>query len=422
VATATPAAAALSRLFRQYPESLTLRLWDGSQLEFGERPAKLTIALRDPRALRDMVLARDPVRLAHDFFVGLIDIEGSIYQALRLKDYLGRVSLTAGERLRLLASALLAGVARPRAMAGTPGHSLVAPRDAQANSRRSIAFHYDLSNAFYGLWLDPAMVYSCAYFAHEGQRLEDAQALKLDLVCRKLRLAPGERLLDIGCGWGALAIHAAQDYGARVHGLTLSREQHRFACARVAELGLGGRVTVELRDYRDLDAAARYDKIASVGMFEHVGLANLPGYFAAAHRLLAPGGLFLNHGITSREPGWEPTVSARFINRYVFPDGELDSISNVLRAMEAAEFEILDVECLRPHYALTLRHWVRRLEAHRDAAVREVGEATYRVWRLYMAACALQFEQGETGVYQVVLAPAGRSTAGSPLVHRPAAC
>ena len=419
-ATALPAAA-LARVFRHYPGNLRVRLWDGRELAFGDAPARLTIALRDARAFRDLVLARDPLRLAHDYFTGRIDVDGSIYEALGLREYLGRLSLSLREKLWLAAGAFAARDAPPHRMPhpGAPGgHELQAPRAARANSGRSIGFHYDLSNAFYALWLDPRMVYSCAYFGSAAEDLEAAQVRKLDVVCRKLGLRPGQRFLDIGCGWGALAIHAAERYGVQAHGVTLSREQHAFACERVARLGLQGRVSVALRDYRELGGEAPYDRIASVGMFEHVGLKNLRGYFRAAHRLLAPGGLFLNHGITSREPGWRPTLSTRFINRYVFPDGELDSVANVQRAMEDAGFEILDVECLRPHYALTLRRWVARLEAHRDAAVREVGEQVYRVWRLYMAGCALQFEQGDTGVYQILLARAGESTLGRPLRAR----
>ena len=247
------------------------------------------------------------------------------------------------------------------------------------------------------------MVYSCAVFGSPEETLEAAQARKLDLVCTKLRLAPGERFLDIGCGWGALVIRAARDYGVRAHGITLSRDQYEFARERIAALGLAGRASVALADYREIPGASDYDKIASVGMFEHVGLENLPDYFFIARRLLVPGGLFLNHGITSREGGWEQTESTRFINRYVFPDGELDSVSGIQNVMEQSGFEILHVEALRPHYATTLRHWVRRLEANREAAVREVGERVYRTWQLYMAACALQFEAGETGVYQVLL-------------------
>ena len=415
--------AVLSRMFRHYPGNLELRLWDGTRLRFGELPAAATVALRDARAFRDLVMFRDPLRLAHDFFTGRIDVEGSIYEALSLKDHISRRSFSLRERVSVLACALLARDprGRPAGSVDTPeGHALEAPHSARANSGRSIGFHYDLSNAFYGLWLDPRMVYSCAYFESDAQSLEDAQVRKLDVVCRKLRLARGETLLDVGCGWGALVIHAAREYGVRAHGVTLSREQHELATARIAELGLADLATVELRDYRKLEGEARYDKIASIGMFEHVGLKNLPRYFAAAHRQLKPGGLFLNHGITSREPGWEKTLSTRFINRYVFPDGELDSVANIQRAMEASDFEILDVESLRPHYALTLRHWVRRLEARREDALREVGETVYRVWRLYMAACALQFEQGETGVYQILLARAGESTRGRGIENRAA--
>ena len=412
--TAFPATV-LSRLFRHYPGNLELQLWDGTQLQFGEHPASVRVALRDARAFRDLVVFRDPLRLAHAFFIGRIDIEGSMYEALRIKDYVSRLSLSLRERLWILASALLArnsrgGAAQPVDIAS--GHALEAPRSARANSRDSIGFHYDLSNAFYALWLDPRMVYSCAYFGSDNESLEDAQVRKLDVVCRKLRLRPGETMLDIGCGWGALVIHAAREYGVRAHGVTLSREQYELARARIAELGLSHLATVALRDYRELEGEARYDKIASIGMFEHVGLKNLPRYFATAHRLLKPGGLFLNHGITSREPGWQKTVSTSFINRYVFPDGELDSVANIQREMEASNFEILDVESLRPHYALTLRHWVRGLEAHSEEALREVGETVYRVWRVYMAACALQFEQGDTGVYQILLARAGESTRG----------
>ena len=402
---------ALSRTFRGYSGNLELRMWDGTRLRFGEGPTRAIVAMRDARAFRDLVLFRDPLRLAHAFFTGRIDVEGSIYEALRVKDHLASVSLSLRDRLLIAAGALLAGSpsARGRAPAARP---LEAPRGTRGNSRRSIGFHYDVSNAFYALWLDPAMVYSCAYFDSAADSLERAQARKLEVICRKLALAPGESLLDIGCGWGALVIHAASRHGVRAHGITLSREQRDFARARIAELGLGHLATVELADYRDLEGDACYDKIASVGMFEHVGLKNLPRYFSIAHRLLKPGGLFLNHGITSREPGWEKTVSTRFINRYVFPDGELDSVANIQRAMEAADFEILHVESLRAHYALTLRHWVGRLEAHREAAVLEVGESAYRVWRLYMAACALQFEEGDTGVYQILLARAGESTCG----------
>jgi cyclopropane-fatty-acyl-phospholipid synthase len=398
------AAQVLSRLFRDYSGALGVRLWDGTFLRFGRSEPTVTVVFRDPRALRELVLYRDPVRLARAFFAGLVDVEGDIFDAVAIKDHLTRLALSFREKASLVANAILAAgghAAKPADLARDPASASAA---AQGNSLASIAFHYDISNEFYRLWLGEGMTYSCAYFESADETLEDAQRAKLDLVCRKLRLRPNERLLDIGCGWGSLVMHAAQAYGVRAHGITLSRDQFDLARKRVGELGLADRVTIERRDYRDLAGEALYDKIASVGMFEHVGLANLPRYFGTAHRLLRPGGLFLNHGITSWEEGWKKGVSTEFINRYVFPDGELDTVSNVLRAMEQSRFEVLDVESLRPHYALTLRHWVRRLEANREAAVRIVGEEVYRVWRLYMAACALQFESGETGVYQILLA------------------
>ena len=245
-------------------------------------------------------------------------------------------------------------------------------------------------------------MYSCAYFHAADDTLEAAQRQKLDHICRKLRLRPGERLLDIGCGWGALVIWAAKHYGVHAHGITLSEAQLDEARRRIAAEGLADRITVELRDYRVLEGVGVYDKVSSVGMFEHVGLARLAQYNASVHRVLKPNGLFLNHGITHEEDGWERTVDTEFINRYVFPDGELDRVSNIQRRMEEASFEIHDVENLRMHYARTLRHWVDRLESHHEEALSHVSEATYRVWRLYMAASAIEFESGGTGIYQIL--------------------
>jgi cyclopropane-fatty-acyl-phospholipid synthase len=246
------------------------------------------------------------------------------------------------------------------------------------------------------------MIYSCAYYETAAQSLEQAQRNKLDHICRKLRLQPGERLLDIGCGWGALICWAAEHYGVKAHGITLSRNQFDHAQQTIKRRGLEDKVTVELLDYRDLQGEAVYDKLVSVGMFEHVGLKNLPAYFAVVHRMLKPGGLFLNHGITSDEGGWKKSVATEFINRYVFPDGQLETISTVQRLMEDTRFEIHDVEGLRRHYALTLREWVSRLEQHREEALKHVPESTYRIWRFYMVACAEQFEEGCTGIYQIL--------------------
>jgi cyclopropane-fatty-acyl-phospholipid synthase len=286
------------------------------------------------------------------------------------------------------------------------------------SDRAAISFHYDVSNAFYKLWLDEQMVYSCAYFEAPDDSLEQAQRNKLDHVCRKLRLKPGERFLDIGCGWGAMVCWAAQHYGVQAHGITLSQRQFDYATARVHFLGLQNLVTLELRDYRDLEGEAVYDKISSIGMFEHVGLVNLPVYNATVMRLLRPGGLFLNHGITHDQEGWNPTLETEFINRYVFPGGELDTISNILRGMEHAAFEIHDVENLRMHYAMTLREWVKRLEVAHDLALNYVSEDAYRVWRFYMAACAMEFEAEGTGVYQVLASKRGSGSLPTPLTRR----
>jgi cyclopropane-fatty-acyl-phospholipid synthase len=258
-----------------------------------------------------------------------------------------------------------------------------------------VTYHYNVSNDFYALWLDKWMVYSCAYFATPEEDLNTARQRKLDYICRKLRLRPGERLLDIGCGWGGLIMHAAHNYGVGAFGITLSQPQAELAAQRIRQAGLADRCRVEVCDYREIDAPGQYDKLVSVGMFEHVGKAKLPEYFARAWRLLRPGGVFLNQGIAyrpaqvvKRGPSWPHLSSPTFINRYVFPDGELVPISTTLQAAEMSGFEVRDVESLREHYALTLQHWVRRLEAQHDAARRITSEVIYRIWRLYMAGAA----------------------------------
>lgn len=420
------AAKLLMRLFRRYPERLTLRLWDGTTISAGggasDGESAFTLVFRTPEAVWSAVLGRDPLALADAYFRGELDIEGDFFAALSIKDHLDVLQMPRGEKLLAAVTAL-----RLRMLNAAARHSgrLFGPSDAprikahsKAENREAIHFHYDVSNDFYALWLDRAMVYSCAYFDAPDMDLDAAQQAKLEHICRKLSLKSGETFLDIGCGWGALVIHAARHYGVHAHGVTLSPQQLKVARERIASEGLEGRISVELLDYRDLPGEAMYDKVASVGMFEHVGLKNLPVYFATVHRLLKPRGLFLNHGITHDSEGWERSVSTEFINRYVFPDGQLDTISNVQRVMEHAKFEIADVEGLRPHYAMTLRHWVARLEANRALALKYVNEATYRVWRLYMAACALQFESGEIGIYQVLAAKRAVGNPELPLTRR----
>jgi len=381
------------------------------------------------------VLGSRPLRLAEAYFRGEIDIEGDLFAALALKDHLEEITLPLGERwaaffMALKLRSLNQGYepARQSHARHDGGRSHSYGRAVRARSkyenREAIRFHYDVSNEFYELWLDRAMVYSCGYFQQADMDIDAAQQAKLEYICRKLLLKPGERFLDIGCGWGALVIHAARHYGVRAHGITLSSNQLELARARIAAAGLEDRVTVELRDYRQLDRETLYretlyDKVASVGMFEHVGLENLPVYFDTVQRVLTPGGLFLNHGITHQHSGWSRNPSTQFINRYVFPDAQLDAISNIQRFMEDAHFEIADVEGLRPHYALTLRAWVGRLEQHHARALEYVSETTYRVWRLYMTACALEFESGNLGIYQILARKRGAKLhSGLPLTRR----
>jgi cyclopropane-fatty-acyl-phospholipid synthase len=386
----------LETLFADYQGRAAIRLWDGQTLTTNGNTTTFVV-LRRPAIVRHLVLKRDVLALAEAYLAGDIDVEGSIENVFDLVEFIRLHRFSLGQRWRLAVSALrLPGGYRPRGV-----EKARAGNATQHNDRSSIGHHYDVSNDFYRLWLDPEMVYSCAYFGDPSQSLEDAQRDKLDYLCRKLRLRSAQTLLDVGCGWGALISWAARHYGVRAHGVTLSRQQYQYANERIAREGLQDRVKVELRDYRQLADTERYDRIVSVGMFEHVGVANFPRYFGILRRLLKPGGLFLNHGI-AHENRWEKTQLTRFINRYVFPDGELTRISHTLGAMEDAGLEVLDVENLRLHYTLTLRHWVRRLEKAGDRARALTSETTYRLWRLYMAGSAYYFDQGSLRVYQAL--------------------
>jgi cyclopropane-fatty-acyl-phospholipid synthase len=417
----------LTRLFHRLPLRLTLRLWNGAAVQVGPvdsgaQESPFALVFRNPEVVCSAVLGRDPLRLAEAYFRGDLDIEGDFFAALGLKDHLQALQMSVGEQIGAAATALrlraLNADRRHAQIQWTPSHGRIVKAHSKSENRDAIHFHYDVSNEFYALWLDRAMVYSCAYFETPDADLDAAQEAKLDHICRKLSLRPGETFLDVGCGWGALVIHAAQRYGVRAHGVTLSPQQLKVARERIVQAGLEDRVSVELQDYRDLSGESVYDKVASVGMFEHVGLKNLPVYFSTIHRVLKPHGLFLNHGITHDSEGWQKSMFTEFINRYVFPDGQLDNISNIQHVMERARFEIADVEALRPHYALTLRHWVARLERNHARALQYVNEATYRVWRLYMAACTLNFEEGDVGIYQVLASKRAAGNLPLPLTRR----
>jgi len=414
----------LHRLFRDFDGCLRICLWDGSEVHLGRDHPAFSLSFRSSKAFQELILARDPLRLAESYFQGRIDIDGDLYSALKLRHHLTSLQLSLLEKAELAAKVLRIKSEKTASIgsdtpkwAKTFGQKL-GLEPSQNLNRHAISFHYDISNDFYALWLDEQMVYSCAYYEDASQSLEQAQRDKLDHICRKLRLESGERLLDIGCGWGALICWAAEHYGVSAHGITLSQNQYDHAQRTIRQRGLDQKVSVELLDYRDLQGEARFDKLVSVGMFEHVGLKNLPTYFAIANRLLKPGGLFLNHGITSDEGGWKKTVSTEFINRYIFPDGQLETVSTVQKIMEETGFEVHDVEGLRQHYALTLREWVRRLDARHEEALNYVTEPVYRVWRLYMAACAMQFEEGNTGIYQILASRREPFSSPVPLTRR----
>ncbi len=312
-----------------------------------------------------------------------------------------------------IAEALVGSVSHGRDRLVARGRSWL---NRHRSNRSNVQHHYDVSNAFYRLWLDENLVYSCAYFRTESDSLDQAQVQKLDHVCRKLLLQPGEEFLDIGCGWGALILRAAQTYGVRATGITLSQNQFDYVTAKIAELGLGDRVRVRLCDYIDLPEDELFDKIASIGMFEHVGVRNYPRYFGKIERILKPGGLVLNHGITHNGIGVDSLGSGigDFIEEYVFPGGQLAHVSRVIQGFAAAGLELIDAEALREHYARTLWHWVDRLESNADAARSEVGEEKFRIWRIYLAGSAHAFERGWLSIFQLL---AGRPLPDGQLPH-----
>jgi len=394
-------------------QSLNVRLWNGIYWP-DPRPKPATLVLNRPSSLREMLEGGSEIALGEAYIREAFDVEGDIVAAFELADILA--AQTEAWTRTLSIAGLLRRLPDFKERNGPDkrrGARLNGMKNSPGRDRKAIRFHYDVSNDFYALWLDPRMVYSCAYFEKTDTSLEQAQLRKLDLICRKLDLQPGERLLDIGSGWGGLLIHAASHYGVHADGITLSENQLWWTRHLIEENRLQDRVTVRLADYREFKEAAVYDKAVSVGMVEHVGRKNLGVYFQQVSGLLKEGGLFLNHGIGRGPVPWT-NENEGFIDRYVFPDSDLQPIAMMLEAAAEARLEIRDVESLREHYALTLRHWVRRLEARHADALREVDEATYRIWRLYMAGSAHNFDLGTISVYQTLLAkltPEGKSQA-----------
>ncbi len=371
--------------------------YDGSRA--GPPSAPATLVIGSPDALRRILTAPGQLGFGRAYVAGDLDVDGDIYAVLALRDRFPTLRLGPSQCLSLLR---LAGVAGLRPLRPPPEEArLSGRRHSRRRDAHAIVHHYDVSNTFYRLVLGPSMTYSCAVWPTPDITLEEAQASKYELVCRKLGLRPGMRLLDVGCGWGGMAVHAARHHGAQVVGVTLSARQAEWANRAADDAGLGSQIEIRLQDYRDVSDGP-YDAISSIGMFEHVGLDRLAEYFGRMHDLLRPGGRFLNHGI-SRPPGGRSRFARRsFIDRYVFPDGEVHEVGAVVSRIQDAGFEVRHLESLREHYALTLRSWVTNLERSWAEAVAEVGPARARVWRLYMAACAVNFEGGNVQVHQIL--------------------
>ena len=358
---------------------LRLRLWDGHEFNFGPTPS-VTIVVKDPTLVAQFTHPSLDL-LGSAFVEGRLELEGSISEAIRVCDELSQALLDDED--------------------DTPPPRV---HHDKATDAESISYHYDLSNDFYQLWLDRDMAYSCGYFETGEESLDEAQQAKFRLLCRKLRLKPGEYLLDVGCGWGGLARFAAREYGVKVFGITLSKEQLKLARERVKAEGLQDKVDLQLLDYRDLPQDGRFDKIVSVGMFEHVGHANLREYCEILSRAVREGGLVMNHGITSKHTDGRQVGrgAGDFIDRYVFPNGELPHLSMMTAEISEAGLEVVDVESLRLHYARTLEHWSQRLEQNLEAAAKQVPEQALRIWRLYLAGCAYAFAHGWINIDQIL--------------------
>ncbi|MEK0361425.1 C17 cyclopropane fatty acid synthase CfaB [Pseudomonas sp. CBC3] len=370
--------ATLLPALRELSLPLRLQLWDGKAIDLGPSPS-VTLAINDPEMVAELTHpSLDTLGAA--YVEGRVDLEGPLEEVIRIGDELSRAL----------------------------GKDKAAPPTRESHDKttdaEAISYHYDLSNEFYQLWLDRDMVYSCAYFETGTEDLDQAQQAKLRHLCRKLRLKPGDRLLDVGCGWGGLARFAAREFGAEVLGITLSREQLKLGRERVAAEGLEGRVQLELMDYRDLPKNGQFDKVVSVGMFEHVGHANLPLYCQQLSEVVRPGGLVMNHGITSRHIDGRPVGhgAGEFIDRYVFPHGELPHLVKIGACISESGLEIVDVESLRLHYARTLDFWSQRLEASLAEARQMIPERALRIWRVYLAGCAYGFRRNWINLHQIL--------------------
>ena len=396
------------------------RLWDGTVIP--EDSPKATIAINDPGVI-SALLRRPKFETVIDAWVQKrIDIEGAdLFEMAQLRPS-GKLSKQAKKLNRLLlAKSALPFIFAPSKQRTSASFKGEGPRDgSEASNKRNIAHHYDVSNEFYALFLDEQMVYTCGYFTKADNTIDQAQRDKLDMICRKLQLQPGDKLLDIGCGWGALICHAVEHYGVTAKGVTLSEQQVKLGRENIAKRGLEDKVSIELQDFSKLTGT--FNKISSIGMFEHVGLANHEAYFQTVKRLLEPRGIYLHHAIT--RPGkrtekkfHRKPAEYQALIRYIFPGGEIDHIGMSLRNLEANGFEVHDVEAWREHYAMTTSHWAKRLMARKEEAIAIVGEETYRMWVLYLTGVSMAFERGSAEIFQTVTTRKTRSFSGMPLTR-----
>ena len=418
---------AARRIFTHLAETadanISIRLWDGSSIPLGDNASEQwNISIKGPEVLGAILRRPTLENLLRQYAAGGIDFNGGdlidFYEVLRTRGSRTK-GVSSGQIKKRLNKGYLLRQALPLLFAkkntARLNHQFQGDDSGRIQSARDeksfIQFHYDLSNDFYQLFLDPEMQYSCGYFTSWTEDLAQAQQNKLDMICRKLRLQPGERFLDIGCGWGGLLCHAVQHFQVIGHGVTLSQRQYDFAVEKIHRLGLADRITIELRDYREI--TGEYDKIASIGMYEHIGIANYSAYFQKLNALLRDRGMLLNHGITrrakhSRKQFARITPGRRFILKYIFPGSELDHIGHTLSKMEACGFEVHDVEAWREHYARTTMLWCRRLESNREEAIKLVGEERYRMWIAYLAGVSYAFQDGSLRIFQTVATRHGR--------------
>jgi cyclopropane-fatty-acyl-phospholipid synthase len=385
--------------------------YDGSKA--GPDDALFCFRIRDERALNYIATAPGDLGLARAYVAGYLDVEGDLFAALLALAGEHVASVTWSDRIKVLRS-LGPRILRPIA----PPPEETRPglwwglRHSMERDSRAISHHYDVSNRFYEWLLGPSMAYTCAVFPHQGATLEEAQEEKVDLVCRKLDLRPGQRLLDVGCGWGTMVMHAARHYGVKVLGVTLSRQQAEWGQKRIAEMGLADLAEIRREDYRNVNESG-FDAVSSIGLTEHIGAKNLPGYVRFLASKVRPQGRFLNHCIT-RPVTVAPARTGGFINRYVFPDGELEAVGTIISAIQDNGFEVRHEENFREHYSHTCAAWGANLDSHWDDAVAEVGEAKARVWRLYLAASRLGFVQRRIELHQVLAVRTEDGSSGMP--------